>query len=161
MREGHDPKMPTYVGSLELGSLSVIHLQAFRQPGFYADRDCRRTLPPSRIVRPCHSSSTVFWWYAKTAPTTRCWAMWPGPMATPPGPLWNRRLGRGRQSRRPPEGDAQPARIGGPVRDERQLLCGLRCFGGRAPLGDGHQSHAVLQYRVDLWIRRPAAVVLP
>ena len=55
--------------------------------------------------------------------------------------------------RDPSQGHAQPARAGGPVRHERQLLCRLRCVGRRPSLGHGHQPHAVLQYRVDfgLW----------
>jgi YVTN family beta-propeller protein len=73
--EKHDPATPTYVGSLEMGSLSAISLDTLPSA-----ETLTQTAPPLPTVRRFRASNTAFWSYERTEPTTRSSATWLAPM---------------------------------------------------------------------------------
>jgi YVTN family beta-propeller protein len=151
---GHDPKTPTYVGSLELGSISAIPLDG--QPP--ADESTKTVIAANTAAianRPqLPRLKHCFLVIRENRTYDEVLGDVAGANGDPTlGPLWHGRMGRRRKIRDPPACHTQPARARGPLRHERQLLRRLRCFRRRPPLGHGHQPHALFQYRLDLRLR--------
>ena len=191
----HDPNAPTYVGSLELGSLSAILLGTLPTPDVLTDTVIKANstaiadapaLPQLKhcffVIRENRTYDEVLGdiarangdaglarfgmdgWVTEEAPK-------PADVDTSAGvhvhkSSHKRSKSRTRKSQAcldananghlPSASHTQPPRAGRPVRHERQLFCRFGRVGGRAPLGDGHQSHAVLQHGVDVGLRWPA-----